>query len=112
MLIEDSGGASKVTYWDRATLEQHLISASSRGIGFGQGPPQQDVLRAEVRRLAAENDERQSTAVQQGYPALHRQQVSNTQLNNTNTQLAIKLRKQSKGSNRLLNRVAQNRTDC
>ena len=36
MQIEDSSGAC--AYWDRATVDQQLISARSRGIGFGQGP--------------------------------------------------------------------------
>ena len=58
--IEDS------SEWDRATLEQNLISASSWKNRFRtRTSPQQDVLHAELRRLAAENDEIPGTAVQQ-----------------------------------------------
>ena len=62
MQIEDCSDADAC--WDRATLEQHLVRACSRGICFGQGP-HQDRLHAEVLRLTAASDALQRTAAQQ-----------------------------------------------
>ena len=66
MQIEDGSGAD--AYWDRAIMERHLVSASSRGR-----------VRAAVLRFTAENE----TAVQQtallrpqGYHALHHRRAS------------------------------------
>ena len=63
--LQIDDGSDADAHWDRATLEHHLVSASCRGIGIWQGPPQQDRLHAEILRLAGENDEVQRTAVQQ-----------------------------------------------
>ena len=41
--IEDA--KASVTYWDHATLNQHLARANSQGNGFGPGPPEQDFRR-------------------------------------------------------------------
>ena len=77
------------TCWDRATLKQQLVSASSRGIGIEQRSLQQDFLHAEVRPAAANDESIPDTA--RGRSS-SKKKVSNTQLNNTNMQLKFNLR--------------------
>ena len=88
----------QATCWDLVNLEQTLVSAGSRGSGFGHPPRLEDLLQAEVRRLAAENDEMQRNAAQQtphlrqqGCHATISKQDSNMHCNGMKKQLKIRL---------------------
>ena len=64
---DGSGAATPSAFCVFANLEQSLVSAGSRGSGFGRGhlPRSEDFLQAAVRRLAAVNDDIHRNTTQQ-----------------------------------------------